>query len=1019
MPSQSLAPDSAVAVAATFTIEPLVPPLRLLLGEAGLSRDVKCAPYNQVFQELLSASSLLATNSGGANVILIRMEDFVRELTDITEAWDLIQGTTRELSDALSQHARRALSPTLLGVLASSPRVVGDLREDLDAAAASLMEHALTLPGIYLLTANEIERVCDGQRYDPLRDELAHIPFTDGFYASIALAIARKVHAIEVPAHKVLVLDCDNTLWRGVVGEDGVTGIALPPGFLRVQRYAIEQQEKGILICLASKNSERDVLDVFEQRPDMQLKSEHIISRRIDWNLKSDNISSMARELNLGLDSFVFIDDNPIECAQMRAALPQVVTLQLPSESQIERFLGNLWMFDKIAVTGEDKRRTSLYRENAARQQLEESTADIADFVASLDLVIDISDPKNDEWPRVAQLTQRTNQFNFTTVRRTEPDLRALQAGGALVWRVNVKDRFGDYGLVGEIVANAQGTDLVVDTLLLSCRVLGRGVEHAMLRRLGEIAEERGLTHVNLRYLPTPKNEPARAFAESVAAEFRLEEQNQIHYRIPVGFAGGVFHRPGHDPEAVINARKSEEKKATAVNSRSDASPLLNRSERYSRLALQYTSGKALLDAVHTKSVRARGLPGPPEKPATDTEQKLAVLWQELLNVDELGVEDDYFALGGTSLLAVRMFAEIAERFGVKLRLTAILDSPTVRALARYVEPQRTERSGVLIELKRGAVRNLFLVHDGDGETLLYRNLARRMPENLAVLGIEPRRVPGVALAHTRIEEMARFYVEEIRKRQPTGPYMLGGLCAGGVIAYEMASQLRSAGDSVELVAILDAAKPHAQKRSGRLAEQRAERLEQMFEHARGQQETSIGRAFALTKAASGKLRTFLAWQITSRAKQLSTRVRFRLLHELLGRGLTWPTFLRELSVREIYDSAEARYFPKALSDVGVLLVRAESDQLNDIGDTPHREIYADDRFGWNSICPHIDVVDVAGGHSSMLQEPFVESLASALTAKLNHGTAPASKNAPSVAPLATVSAYARPASSDSRGLLR
>jgi FkbH-like protein len=891
-----------------------------------------------------------------------------------------------------------------LGVLASSPRV-GDLREDLDAAAASLMEHALTLPGIYLLTADEIERVCDGQRHDPLRDELAHIPFTDGFYASMALAIARKVHAIEVPAHKVLVLDCDNTLWSGVVGEDGVAGIALPQRFLHVQRYAIEQQQKGILICLASKNAERDVLDVFEQRPDMRLKSEHIISRRIDWNPKPGNISSMARELNLGLDSFVFIDDNPIECAQMRAALPQVVTLQLPTMSQIEHFLANLWVFDKITVTSEDKRRTSLYRENAARQQLEESAAGITDFVASLALVIDISDPTNDEWPRVAQLTQRTNQFNFTTVRRTEPDLRALQAGGALILRINVKDRFGDYGLVGEIVANARGTDLVVDTLLLSCRVLGRGVEHAMLRRLGEITAERGLTHVDLRYLPTPKNEPARAFAESVAAEFRIEEPNQVLYRIPAGFARGVAHRPGHDPEAVINARKSEEKKATAANSRSDSSPLLNRSERYSKLALQYTSSKALLDAVRTKSVRARGLPGPPEKPATDTEQKLAALWQELLNMDELGVEDDYFALGGTSLLAARMFAEIAERFGVKLRLTAILDSPTVRALARYVEPQRTERSGVLIELKRGAARNLFLVHDGDGETLLYRNLARRMPENLAVLGIEPRRVPGVPLAHTRVEEMARFYVEEIRKRQSTGPYILGGLCAGGVIAYEMASQLRRSGESVELVVILDAAKPRARKRSGRMAKERVKRLGQMLEYARGHQRMFVGRAFALVKAASGKLRNFLAWQITYWAKQISARARFRLLHELLGRGLGWPAFVRELSVREIYDSAEAKYFPKALSDVHVLLVRAESDKLNDCADTPYREIYVDDELGWSSICPKIKVIDVAGGHSSMLQEPFVESLASALTAILNHHTAVASESAPSIAPLESVSA--------------
>jgi thioesterase domain-containing protein/acyl carrier protein len=372
------------------------------------------------------------------------------------------------------------------------------------------------------------------------------------------------------------------------------------------------------------------------------------------------------------------------------------------------------------------------------------------------------------------------------------------------------------------------------------------------------------------------------------------------------------------------------------------------------------------------------------ENPATDTERKLLTLWQELLNIDELGVEDDYFALGGTSLLAARLFAEIDRRFGVRLRLTAILDAPTVRALARYIEPQRTERSEVLIELKRGAARNLFLVHDGDGETLLYRNLARRMPENIAVLGIEPRRTPGVPLAHTRIEDMARFYVEEMRKRQPVGPYMLGGLCAGGVIAYEMAFQLRGAGESVDLVAILDAASPHAHKRSGRLAKQRAKRIGQMIESVRGERGRFVGRTIALIKAASGKLRNFLVWQISSRGKQVLTRVRFRILRELLGRGSAWPGFLGELSVREIYDSAEAQYFPKTLSDSGVLLVRAESGTASDIGDTAYREIYSDDTFGWNSICPQIDVVDVAGGHSSMLQEPFVESLASVLAEKLN-----------------------------------
>jgi thioesterase domain-containing protein len=290
------------------------------------------------------------------------------------------------------------------------------------------------------------------------------------------------------------------------------------------------------------------------------------------------------------------------------------------------------------------------------------------------------------------------------------------------------------------------------------------------------------------------------------------------------------------------------------------------------------------------------------------------------------------------------------------------------------------ERSEVLIELKRGGAHNLFLIHDGDGETLLYRNLARRLPDNLTVFGIEPRRLSRVPLAHTRIEDMARFYIEEMRNKQPRGPYMLGGLCAGGVIAYEMASQLKTAGESVKLVALFDAAKPRARKRVGQISKQRVRRLEAVFAGVRGEQGILLEQLYASIKEAFFKLKNALAWELSSRAKRLTTRARFRLLHELLVRGRPWPSSVPELSVREIYDSAEARYLPKELSDAGIVLLRAQS---GDEYDQPYREVYADDTFDWRSVAGDITVIDVKGGHSSMLQEPFVESLVSVLTPKV------------------------------------
>ncbi len=978
-PTPELQPprDAIIAIAATFTAEPLLPSLRLVLDEAGLALDVHFAPYHQVFQELISSTSLIATNSSGVNAVLVRIEDFVREVRGVDEARILIGRTIRELSDALNQYARRVKVPTVLAVLQPSPSAPRALISDLEEASVDLIAYACSLPGITLLSSKEIDLVAGGEYYDSVGDELAHVPFTEEYYASIGLALARKVHALRVPPHKVLVLDCDNTLWRGVVGEDGVDGITIPPALARVQQFAAEVQTRGTLVCLASKNAERDVLEVFEKRSDMVLKLEHIVAHYINWDPKPRNVASLARVLNLGLDSFVYLDDNPVECALMRAELPQVVTLQIPPDDEIKSFLSNLWTFDVVSITKEDARRTSMYRENAARQELEEATTDIAEFIASLKVVVDIAPSEESEWSRVAQLTQRTNQFNFTTIRRTEAEMRALPGRGSTVLRVKVRDRFGDYGLVGVVVADRRPDAFAVDTLLLSCRVLGRGVEHSILRRLGELASEHGLPAVYLPYLATPKNEPARAFAESIAARFRSEERDGIVYRIPVSDACAITHRPGHDPAAVIEARESEENKSSASSSSSVASAsITHRSERYANLACALVSGEDVLRAVRIRGARTRTLPGEPKKPITDIERKLLALWQQVLGINELGVEDDYFALGGTSLLAARLFAEIARRFGVKLRLTSILESPTVRALSRHLEPQRIERSDTLIELKRGGPRNLFLVHDGDGETLLYLNFASRMPRDLAVFGIEPRRIPGVPLAHARIEDMAAFYVEEIRKKQPHGPYLLGGMCAGGVIAHEMASQLVRIGERIELVALLDAATPQAPKRRGRITQQRLGRLTQALAEGRAKERSSIRSALSIISTTSRKLMNALRWEIMRRGKQLSVGVRFHLLRQVLARQLPWPWLIPGLTVRQIYDSAEASHVPKPLSGASSVLVRA---QLGEASDTPYCEIYADETFGWRAITQDLIVINVEGGHSSMLQEPFVESLAAAL----------------------------------------
>ena len=710
----------------------------------------------------------------------------------------------------------------------------------------------------------------------------------------------------------------------------------------------------------------------------MLLKPQHIVAHRINWNPKPQNVADLAQSLSLGLDSFVFLDDNPVECELMKAELPQVLTLLLPPEEQIGAFLDHLWAFDKVAVTEEDKRRTSLYKEDAARKALEKDATNIVDFVASLKVKVDIDPASEGDWPRLAQLTQRTNQFNFTTVRRTESELRTLVNGppdrAGQVLRVKVSDRFGDYGLVGLVICIEADRELLVDTFLLSCRVLGRGVEHAILRHIAAIARARGIETVCLPFDKTARNEPASAFADSVAEAFKGAEGERFVYRIPTDVALEIHHRPGFDPDAVIKARESEGKKPAAQVMTT------NVSEQYTIISQELLTGKDVLSALSKSNVRHRGLPGAAALPATEAERQMLAIWEEVLGIEGLGVDDDYGDAGGTSLLAARLFALVSQRFGVRLPLTSILEYPTVRRLAAAVDQGRSQMSS-LVELRRGGSRNFFFVHDGDGETLLYRNIARRLPESFSAYGIEPRRLRNIPLAHVSIEDMAHYCVELIRERQPVGPYFVGGMCAGGVIAFEIARQLTRADERVELVALLDSALPGTPRRRGRIAKQRASRVADLLSGGPGQRGGWAAKAAILCRKAFNAA----AWEVSNRMSRWSVSARFKFLRHALRLGLAWPALLPALTVRQIYDSAELSYSPSPTALRGLMLVRARAGQG---GDTPFREVYADDELGWRRVSTDLLIEDVDGGHYTMLQEPFAEAVAEKIAVVLDGNAA-------------------------------
>ncbi len=391
--------------------------------------------------------------------------------------------------------------------------------------------------------------------------------------------------------------------------------------------------------------------------------------------------------------------------------------------------------------------------------------------------------------------------------------------------------------------------------------------------------------------------------------------------------------------------------------------------------------------AIAGTSARSRTLPADPATPAADTEHKLLQLWKEVLGIDAIGVEDDFFALGGTSLMAARLFAEISRRFAVRMPLSAIVEAPTVRALARQLGQGRVSPTGPLVDLRQGGPRNLFIVHDGVGETLLYLNLARRMPRDIAVIGIEPRRLPGVPLAHTRVEDMASFYIAKMRERQPHGPYLLAGMCAGGVVAYEMASQLIHTGESVELLALLDAVTPQAPKRTELVIDDPPARTRRMFKDLKDATLAPTGRF--VVRTIYRRLVHAISWRISHYGGDLYLQARFRLLRVLLSHNLAWPTFVPELNFQQILYSAQAHYVPRPLSISSIVLVRATAGEAADM---PYSRIYADDTLGWSAVAQNLTIIDVDGGHESMLREPHVASLANALMPYLETWPAQANK---------------------------
>jgi FkbH-like protein len=357
-------------------------------------------------------------------------------------------------------------------------------------------------------------------------------PCSNQYLPEVARSIARMAAARKGKITKVLALDLDNTLWGGVIGDDGMEGIALGgdaygEAFQHFQRYVLGLRDRGYVLAVCSKNTESIALQVFREHPEMIIKESDISVFVANWNDKASNIEYIARVLNLGLDSFVFIDDSPFERSLVKTALPQVCVPELPEDvADYVAALEASGFLEGTGFTKEDATRNAMYREEALRTTEQLKFGNIDEYLASLNIRIDIGPFRDADLPRIAQLIQRSNQFNFRTQRLTEADCRSLRDANEVTVAARLSDKFGDYGLIAVIACETVDNDLFVKEFVMSCRVLKRGVEQYLVNYLFEQCRQRGLRGIRGQYIQSARNAMVADFYANFGFE-RISKDDQ------------------------------------------------------------------------------------------------------------------------------------------------------------------------------------------------------------------------------------------------------------------------------------------------------------------------------------------------------------------------------------------------------------------------------------------------------------------------------------------------------------
>lgn len=539
-----------LALLADATTEYTAPAIRASALRHGiLISELYTPDYGQVIQDVLNPDSKL--HGFGADMVLLALEyrslGLARVHIDAGTAQHAVAEAVSRIRTLLDGLTQGGVPTIILQTLPIPPEpwcghfdtcASGSVAAQITAFNTALVKFAAEYSATLLDIASVASLVGRAQWFDHAYWHRAKLPFSLDYVPLYGDHVARLIGALRGKARKCLVLDLDNTCWGGVIGDDGLEGICIGQGtaegeaFLAIQSYALQLKARGIVLAVCSKNEDDVARLPFREHPDMALREDDIAVFVANWSDKATNIRHIARVLNIGTDALAFLDDNPAERERVRQMLPEVAVPELPEDpSYYPASLAQAGYFETTGLSADDAHRAEQYRNNAARNVAMEAVGDYEGYLASLDMVCDLRHFDDIGRTRIAQLINKSNQFNLTSRRYTEAEVRQMQNDPNLfTLQIRLTDKFGDNGMISVVVFNKGPQEWTCDTWLMSCRVLGRRVEEATLAIVADAARREGAAHLTGEFIPSAKNRIVAEHFQKMGFTKRPEESNGTTY---------------------------------------------------------------------------------------------------------------------------------------------------------------------------------------------------------------------------------------------------------------------------------------------------------------------------------------------------------------------------------------------------------------------------------------------------------------------------------------------------------